>query len=509
MEDRLARKWFADLTQDQLPPCTAEAGAFMNSREWVREFVHPYQGIPKARATHGNLKPTRIKVPVYSAFAVPFNWMLRGSQEQLNESLAEKLPPDEASPFDSAWVFSRHRQEVICNTFFGRLTPGQSLVFFYTKSGHPLDETISRLVVGVGRVQSVSRILQYDTAAGPTYPMWDRLFSHSIRPDGDEGFVVPYHDYLQTTGDPNNEDERRQRLVREIAVVPEPSHIMSFSYAGELGTSDVALSALVRCLDAVRKIREHGIAKGPWEKREEWVNGRIAETWKDRGAFPGTGPALEALGMRLGTALALELSARGRVGALDDPWPILDAIFQGKQKAPQAVYAGDIKAAARIWMQLPSERRSLLKLLSRFSLSPVQAQRWFAIEERKKATRSPVSDRAILENPYRIVETDLGDGDDYPVSIGVVDRGLMPDSTVAAAHPVPEPSAVGSQLDPRRVRAAFVTVLRRAAENGDALLTEPEAAMALSSLDLPHPCVVPGDWLAASDSLLEPEITRK
>ena len=119
-----------------------------------------------------------------------------------------------------------------------------------------------------------------------------------------------------------------------------------------------------------------------------------------------------------------------------------------------------------------------------------------------------MSDRAILENPYRIVETDLGDGDDYPVSIGVVDRGLMPDSTVAAAHPVPGPSAVGSQLDPRRVRAAFVTVLRRAAENGDALLTEPEAAMALSSLDLPHPCVVPGDWLAASESLLEPEITR-
>ena len=222
LEDRLARKWFADLTPDQLPPCTAEAGAFMNSREWVREFVHPYQGIPKARATHGNLKPTRIKVPVYSAFAVPFNWMLRDSQEQLDESLAENLPPDEASPFDSAWVFSRHRQEVICNTFFGRLTPRQSLVFFYTKSGHPLDETISRLVVGVGRVQSVSRLLQYDTAAGPTYPMWDRLFSHSIRPDGDEGFVVPYHDYLQTTGDPN-EDERRQRIVRELTVVPEPS----------------------------------------------------------------------------------------------------------------------------------------------------------------------------------------------------------------------------------------------------------------------------------------------
>ena len=34
LEDRLARKWFAYLTPDQLPPCTAEAGAFMNSRKF-------------------------------------------------------------------------------------------------------------------------------------------------------------------------------------------------------------------------------------------------------------------------------------------------------------------------------------------------------------------------------------------------------------------------------------------------------------------------------------------
>ena len=54
---------------------------------------------------------------------------------------------------------------------------------------------------------------------------------------------------------------------------------------------------------------------------------------------------------------------------------------------------------------------------------------------RKRATRAEVSDRAILENPYRMVETDLGDPDDHAVSLGVVDRGLMPDSTVAAAHP--------------------------------------------------------------------------
>src|SRR5262249_8394787 len=81
-------------------------------------------------------------------------------------------------------------------------------------------------------------------------------------------------------------------------------------------------------------------------------------------------------------------------------------------------------------------------------------------------------------------------------------------STVAAAHPVPDPSAVGSTLDARRVRAAFVSVLRRAAESGDALLSEGEACTALSKLDLPHPCVVPADWLVASESVLDQEIKR-
>jgi hypothetical protein len=160
--DRHAGKWFAELAPAEHPPCKAESGAFMNSPEWVREFNHPYRDIPRAKPTHGHLKPTFIKVPPFSTFAVPFNWMLRESQERLDESIAEELPPDEEPPFPSAWVFGRARQEAICNIFFGRLTAGKSLVFFYTKGGHPLDEAISRLLVGVGRSEWVSKLLLYE-----------------------------------------------------------------------------------------------------------------------------------------------------------------------------------------------------------------------------------------------------------------------------------------------------------------------------------------------------------
>ena len=43
------------------------------------------------------------------------------------------------------------------------------------------------------------------------------------------------------------------------------------AYAGEHAGPDVALSTLVRALEAVRSIKRHGIASGPWDQREDWL----------------------------------------------------------------------------------------------------------------------------------------------------------------------------------------------------------------------------------------------
>lgn len=505
-------KWagqpFSKLDSHTLPPCKAESAAFMNDAEWVRDVKHPYAGISKTYDTHGHLLPTDIRVPPYSTFAVPFYWMLRQHQEWLDEQYPTPLPPDEEPPFPSPWVFAKERQEAIGEQFFGQITPAQSLVFFYTKSGHPLEDAYSRLVVGVGTVDHVSATLRYRTAnGGQSYPLWDRLFHHSIRPDGVRGFILPYHDYLTPTGDPE-EDARRRELLNEIAVVPEAVDVMSFSYAGELGTPDVALSVLVKCLAAVRAIREHGIAQGPWAEREEWLNEQIAAAWKDRGAFPGTGSVLEALGVRLGTALFQELKANGVIAEMADPWPIIDSLLRGNQDPPQSAYRADLEASRATWLGLSDERWALIRLLSRMSLSPLQAKRWFDPRERSKATRAHVTDADILANPYRIAETDLGDPNEYPVSIATVDRGVMPQDLVAVAHPVELPSRVETPMDWRRIRAALVTVLRHAAKSGDSLLSEADAAIGLGKLDLTRPCVMSADWLTGNEAMLAPEVER-
>ena len=503
LEDRLAGKGFWELQPDQHPPCKAESGAFMNEQSWYRQLKHPYQDNTKATATHGHLRPLDVKIPPYSAIAVPFAWMLQSNQERIEESLPFQLPAIEKAPFPTPWIFGRERQEAILNLFFEKLTPTRSLVFFYTKEGHPINEEIRRLIVGVGVIEKIGELIRYNTIQGHgiPYPPWDRVISHSIRPDSSKGFLLPYHDYLESTGDPI-EDERRFNLLNEIAVEADQSHISDFSYASEVTNPDVALSTLVSLLASVRKITKHGISKGPWAEREEWVNKQISSAWKDRGAFPGVGSVLEALGFRCGTSFFHDLLSMGKLSAEDDPWIVIDAIFKDNETLPKSEYLGDLNAVRNTWIHMEDERRRLLKLLSRFDLTIPQAKRWFEPEKRNNATRRKITDNQIIENPYVLVEADMGEPEDTPISIGVIDRGLMPDSTISVKHPVPDPSNISSPIDPRRVRAAISSILQYAATQGDVLLSKKEVLQRLEDLNLTREIPIGEDWIKTNTDTL-------
>ena len=39
----------------------------------------------------------------------------------------------------------------------------------------------------------------------------------------------------------------------------------------------------------------------------EWLNGRLAEVWEDRGAFPGLGPMFSAMEIPLGVLIAKQI----------------------------------------------------------------------------------------------------------------------------------------------------------------------------------------------------------
>lgn len=501
-EDKLRGRAWDTLGFDELPPCKAEGGAFMSPTPWHRRFVHPYSDNKHCRETHGKLRPRIIEVPAWTAVAVPFRWMLRANQDALDERLPQALASDEDAPFPTPWVFGAKRQRAVLEHIFNKVEKNRSLIFFYTKEGQPVDDHLNRLIVGVGEVTHCGKVEEYDSDGGDAHPLWDRLVSHSIRPDGERGFLLPYHEYLASTGD-DAEDARRRELLREIAVGAPDGHVSVFSYGSEIAGPAAALGALTRLLQAVRLVREHGIAAGPWQERERWLNDQIHNAWLDRGAFPGTGAALEALGLRTGTSLFLELRANGELEATDDPWPLLDKIIRGKTKPPQKAYITDIKELAPTWNGLSAERRRVLELFSRFDLTPVQAARLFDEKDRRDSLDGVVKDAELLANPYLLVERDLGMGADDPlVTLGVVDWGLLPDQALAGAPPVPEPSAVRAPEDERRLRAALVSVLRAASDSGDCLLSFTEAQTRLAALDAATPVEISPDWLRGRTSFL-------
>ena len=136
----------------------------------------------------------------YSTFAVPFRWMLTQYREEIEDAgFLRRCQPEEKAPFPTPWVFSRERQIPISEGL-GRLAAKQSLVFFYTKSGHPLDEGINRLVVGVGQIEWLfASVRMPKLPSGRVIPFGIASSHIPSASDGWNGMLLPYHEYQEPT----------------------------------------------------------------------------------------------------------------------------------------------------------------------------------------------------------------------------------------------------------------------------------------------------------------------
>ncbi|WP_146140912.1 hypothetical protein [Haliangium sp. UPWRP_2] len=61
------------LKEKEFPVCVAERGTFLAPFEIVTTKNHPYVSWSTA---HREFRPTQLRQPPFSAFAVPFRWML-------------------------------------------------------------------------------------------------------------------------------------------------------------------------------------------------------------------------------------------------------------------------------------------------------------------------------------------------------------------------------------------------------------------------------------------------
>ncbi|QFG37299.1 ATP-dependent exoDNAse (exonuclease V) alpha subunit [Paracoccus pantotrophus] len=496
-EEAMAGRTWSEVGETELPACLTERGAALNAKAYSLRSRHPFAD--SSAETHGHFAENEFRLPPYSLQTIPFRWTRKEDAQAIADELA--LPFDLAREpqlaFETVWVNDFVNQQIMLDTFFSALAPEKSLVFLYAKRT-PLTDDPRRVLVGVGRIISVMPAQEHaynDDAAGKLRGlMWERAVSHSIRPDGFNGFILPYQELLALAERDGTIDPSEF-----VAFAPDEG-FEAFSNVAEHVNHDLAIASLLSLADKVRVIAKH--ISGAWDRHLEWISERLSELWQLRGAFPGLGSALHAFEIRYGTLLAMDLAQRYCVDGRweEDPWALVSRALEDPTRvlSPQVVSQVQPFDGKRL-SALPGERLELLKLLSRFNLTIEQASRFFNTQSRENLT-----DKEILHNPYRLFETDRHRLE--AVTIGTIDRGMFPDNSVREAFPLPEISRLEGDQDPRRIRALAVHVLANAETSGHTLLPVDQVLQGICELELDPPCRPSKDLLPLLDPTMAPEI---
>lgn len=472
-----------DLDEERRPACMGERMAFMAPFDYHITINYPYT----YRENLNHFLPTMINNPPYSASGVPFNWMSKRGARKLIEDNILPVDMEQEKKFErdnkikTEWINTLNNQKMIMDWFFDHVKPQSTLCFFYAKKV-PFCEDQSRVILGVGRLKQVDPYIEYDYSEEREYRgiVWERSIHHSIRPGFEDGFILPYHQAMKMA----EENPDLEFDPSELAVIPPSGKIPEFSYVTEHVSNDTAIDVLLACAESLKKAIEYGI-KGSWENSLRWINEQLAELWKMRGPYPGMGSALSALGFSTGNFIAMELENQRQDD--EDPWELMENIFNEPENYLSANLAAEVKDMKDIWEILSSEEKDLLKLISRFEISILQASIILLPEIREKLGLH-FEDGDILKNPYLIYE--FTRHTEEPVGFLTVDHGVLPDLDIRNTFPLPEQSRVESEIDWRRIRALTVELLEEASYNGHSLLPRNVIIERINEMQMVPPCKV-------------------
>ena len=505
--EQAGKEWGNDGVK--LPACAAERGAFMSDRSYSRFVNHPYhKDWGDDAKLYSHFATTEYEHPPFTAAAVPYGWMMKEKDGKTTPEHAARLDLDfdyEEEPslsFSTGWVQQRDNQLMMLDTFFGAIRDDESIVLFYAKDT-PLSDDHRRVIVGLGKARRVEPHVEYsyegNTDGKLRCVLWERNIHHSIRPGGNDGFLLPYGELLSLA-----ETDPELDLNELLLFAPEEKW-SEFSMGSEHVSHDSVISILIACASLIKKYDDIGIMF-PSEKAKTWIDAELNRLWKLRGAYPGLGSALTAFGLQQGTLIAHEV---GRLlhsdgsETLKDPWPLVENVFEnpGVLGSGLSKYIGPTNQS--LWKALTDEEKSLLKLLARFDLSSDQAKRWYNASYRKDRGVDYIGE--VLENPYILFEKDCDELD--PISVFTIDHGIFADNAILKIAPFPDRVAINEYHDDRRVRALTKYVLTTAAQDfGHTVL--PQSTLINNLIDLPiQPiCEISDIWFREYSDQLQPEI---
>ena len=335
LEDCVASRRFDSLDEKELPPCVKERVTFMAPFTLRRNLTHPYKD--SGSEAHRDLQTTVLQQPPFSAACIPFKWMRQEYADELAQGWRldydkTREPTEPQWLAEAGWVQNGRNQRAMLDGFFATVKRELSLCFFYAKQT-PYSDDPRRVIVGVGRVVNVGKPIQYERHGQLTDPdtsyVWDVLLEHSIRPEGGEGFLMPYAQLAAAQVGGSAVDWSRCLAFSPV------DRLMEFSYVCEHVSQDGAISALLECRLALEAAREVLHQADAVAQALRWIDARISELWKLRGAYPGLGAALTAFGVPHGNFLALHLAEQ--LNDNDDPWPLVDKVMRKPASLPSAL----------------------------------------------------------------------------------------------------------------------------------------------------------------------------
>lgn len=490
-ENGIAGKTIDDIDEKQWPPCVSERGMFMSPFNFTRHAHHPYADT--SPDTHGHFQSTPLYHPAYSAPAVPFLWMRSENMEHYALQYNLDVDPDREPKlkFKTGWVQEKSNQTALLNCFAEHIQEEKSLCFFYAKRVPFVEEDYGRILIGVGRVSKIGELTPYKQDRDSDHKLqcvlWERMISHSIRPNYKDGFILPYYDILEYA------KKDMEFNPADLAVFAPADRILEFSYASEHVSHDAAISSLLECASMLKKADKY--LEGSRDTLIQWIDRRIAELWNMRGPCPGLGPALTAFGVELGTLVARDIA--GKVGDNEDPWLYVENVFQSPKKCLSgSLYKQITPDLQEAWKRITKNEKTLLKILSHFEITSENAEMLFAERNRHGIC---CSEEDIIKNPYLVYE--LTRNTIQPISLNTVDRGIFPDNIIRNKHPLPAPSALESATDKRRVRALTIKVLEDAVSNGHTLQSEEQIIQTIRDSSIEPACKVNNPIMRATQSI--------
>lgn len=445
------------------PPCLQTIQTFGGRR--ALSYLHE----PKEFLNRGNvtITPVAEEIPPCCSGTWPYDQVFRRAED------APEGTPDE---FEER--FSPAEADGNLDRTFAEFRSGKSLAFYYLNYDNPLNsERRKYVLVGAADIDGISKQLrweQIDPDVDRVYGrlVWNRFVSNGYA--AGRGARVPYDLYLKQGVDPAD-------MLIEI-----PDEMAQhFKYVCRVFTDDEAAMFLRDLLGALERGREAKAVTWDWDRQIAWINTALDRVLKDRGAFPGMGAVLEALGFA-NAILYVDRHITAK-GIKDARQHVLERIKTPPLAEDAKACQGYATAAKTLRVLPPAVKTLLLDRLCLFELSPEQvrliAGNGLVDEKSRLACGLTSTADAIAGNPFLIVEEYDPVDRDERIPFHRIDNGLyLPQATGGIG--VPDLAAFAPD-DKRRLRAASLVALRAAMADGHSFLPQDDLLRAIVRRRLP------------------------